>query len=98
MKSIVLVSTNFNIVYKDAEANQASYDKKRQNEYLNDVEFVLQNIRTLDDSLSQKCEIPLWVNNCILSNEKADVLEIDKIEKQIQKIALFFRNRIRRYY
>ena len=66
--------------------NQASYDKKRQNEYLNDVEFVLQNIRTLDDSLSQKCEIPLWVNNCILSNEKADVLEIDKIEKQIQKL------------
>ena len=48
---------------------ESSYNKKHEKAYLDDVDFVIDSIRTLDDTLNENCDIPEWVNKIILSNE-----------------------------
>ncbi len=65
---------------------ESSYNKKQERAYLDDVDFVLESIRDLDNTLNDKCEIPEWINKVVLSNEKEDNAEIKKIDFQIQKL------------
>lgn len=65
---------------------ESSYNKKHEKAYLDDVDFVIDSIRALDDTLNENCDIPEWVNKIVLSNEKSDYLECLNIESEIQKL------------
>jgi len=82
---LIKFSNGYKIILPEL-VKESSYDKKHEKEYLDAVDYVLELIRALDDTLNESCEIPEWVNKIILSNEKFDYSESIEIEKEIQKL------------
>ena len=82
---LIKVSNGYKIILPEM-VKESSYNKKHEKAYLDDVDFVIDSIRTLDDTLNENCDIPEWVNKIILSNEKSDYLECINIESEIQKL------------
>jgi len=83
--SLLKCGNSYKIIMPEM-VKEDSYDKRHQQNYLEDVDYVLNSIRELDDSLNTVSEIPAWIKNYVLSNEKSDVNAIKKIDEQIEEL------------
>ena len=82
----IIKSSNGHKVLLPEFVDPKLYNEKQSKKRLDDVDFVIQSIKSFDDVLNSKDDIPAWVKDYCLSNEEKDVLENKKLEEKIKKL------------
>lgn len=85
VSGIIKYSNGYKVLLPEF-VNYELYNEKQDKQRLNDVDFVIQSIKFLDDELNSKSEIPDWINNYCLNNEEKALSEKINIEEKIKKL------------
>lgn len=85
VSGIIKCSNGYKVLLPEF-VNYELYNEKQEKQRLNDIDFVIQSIKDLDDELSSKNEIPVWVNDYCLKNEESDLKEKTNIDDKIKKL------------